>query len=112
MTTDIVPELLRGIQGDIASLRNEILDGSARVETRLGLIKHGLADVLKMSVDRDEVLAFKARVDETLENRMASLEARMVSWEARVNAAVAETRDRLERIEAHLGLAESSRHDG
>lgn len=46
---DMVPELLRKIQGDIASLRNEVRDGFARVEIRLGLVEHGLADLLGVS---------------------------------------------------------------
>lgn len=55
---DMVPELLRKIQGDIASLRNEVRDGFARVEVRLGLVEHGLADLLGVSAsDRDEIRA-------------------------------------------------------
>jgi predicted component of type VI protein secretion system len=67
---DMVPELLRTIQGDIASLRNEIRDGFARVEVRLGLVEHGLADLLSVSAsDRDEIRALKTRV-ERIERRL------------------------------------------
>jgi predicted component of type VI protein secretion system len=70
MAVDIVPELLRTIQGDIAGLRNEIRDGFARVEVRLGLVEHGLADLLGVSAsDRDEIRSLKTRV-ERIEHRL------------------------------------------
>jgi predicted component of type VI protein secretion system len=66
----MVPDILRTIQGDIASLRNEIRDGFARVEVRLGLVEHGLADLLSVSAsDRDEIRSLKSRV-ERIERRL------------------------------------------
>jgi len=73
MTADIenlVLENLRVIRSDLASLRNETREGFARVELRLGLVEHGLADLLGVSAsDRDEIRALKSRV-ERIERRL------------------------------------------
>lgn len=61
-TENLVLEVLRAIRGDITSLRNETRDGFSRVELRLGLVEHGLADLLGVSAsDRDEIRALKPR---------------------------------------------------
>jgi hypothetical protein len=63
-TENLVFDILRAIPGDIATLRHETRDGFARVEVRLGLVEHGLADLLSVSAsDRDEIRALKSRVD-------------------------------------------------
>jgi hypothetical protein len=70
MTTDLTQDILRGIQGSITSLRTEMRDGFSRVEVRLGLVEHGLADLLHVSAsDRDEIRALKTRV-ERIERRL------------------------------------------
>jgi predicted component of type VI protein secretion system len=73
MTADIenlVLENLRVIRSDLASLRNETREGFARVELRLALVEHGLADLLGVSAsDRDEIRALKSRV-ERIERRL------------------------------------------
>lgn len=67
---NLVLEHLRALRSDVTTFRDEMRDGLNRIELRLGMVEHGLADLLHVSAsDRDEIRALKTRV-ERIERRL------------------------------------------